>query len=116
VALHRFVEPSGSTLRDDDALAGVLPGLLQGALSLLVAGVNLLWKTGGRLEGVEKKRQIKITFLSSAEHGYPSHHKTFVSVSFSNTSMPTSLGTQGLVSQQLPLMFSCDNKIMDYRC
>lgn len=71
MTLHWFVEPPWSTLGDDDALARVLPGLLQGTLSFLVAGVNFLWKTGRRWRCIVKKRQIKISFLSSAGQEYP---------------------------------------------
>lgn len=42
VALDRLVETPGPTVRDEDGLAGVLPRLIQGALSLLVTRGNFL--------------------------------------------------------------------------
>lgn len=44
VALHWFIEPPGCTLGNHNALAGVLPGLFQGTLPLLVTRVNFLCK------------------------------------------------------------------------
>lgn len=44
VALHWLIEPPRGTLRDDNALTGILPGLFQGTLSLLVTRVDFLCK------------------------------------------------------------------------
>lgn len=83
------------------------------------------WTFSGRWEGgwrggVEKKNQIKISFLSSAGYGYPSDQETFLSVSFSaNTSKSTSLGTRGPLVSELPPTFSCDTRrlwIIDVDC
>lgn len=95
VALHWFVEPSRSALGDDDTLAGVLPGLLQRALSFLVAGVNFLWKTGRRWRCTEKNCQIRITFLSSAGQGYPPQ-QTLLCFLSNNTGMPREWEISGL--------------------
>lgn len=44
VTLHWLVESPGGALRDDNALTGILPGLFQGALPLLVTRMDLLCK------------------------------------------------------------------------
>ena len=36
VALHWLIQPPGGALWDDNALSGILPGLFQGTLPLLV--------------------------------------------------------------------------------
>lgn len=109
MALDWFVEPSRSTLGDDDTLTGVLPGLLQGTLPFLVTGVNFLWKTAGRLEGVEKKKSNKdhLPQLSRIWVSFTSGDLCVCSSS-ANTGMSTSQGTQGLLGWELPPRFSCD--------
>lgn len=49
VALHRLVEPPGGALGDDNALPGILPGLFQGALPLLVTRMDFVCKRRGSL-------------------------------------------------------------------